>query len=255
MRVDPASVPLRARRALRRVILGGVAGIAWLALSTTPAIADDAATPAPTAGGTAAGHDAPRGSSPGRTVPVPTASAAVQARPRQCPRPRERPGPLFRSRPRTRRRPRPPRRPRFPRLPRLQFRSESAVPAPAPDPAPAPAPAPVPSSEPAPAPAPAPSPEPTAVPTAPPTAEPDARRRPQSPTRPRLPTPTPIGSGPTPSPAPDPDVTYPAPAPAPTDTPDPTPAGDRTGPGSHAAGHRSNALRGRRRSRSPPTRR
>jgi len=53
VRVDPASVPLRARRLLRRVLLGGVAGIAWLALSATAASADDAATsPAPAADGT-----------------------------------------------------------------------------------------------------------------------------------------------------------------------------------------------------------
>lgn len=46
--MDPASVPLRPRRPLRTVILGGAAGLAWLVLAATAAGADDTATPAPT---------------------------------------------------------------------------------------------------------------------------------------------------------------------------------------------------------------
>ena len=64
-------------------------------LSTTPAIADDAASPTPTASGTAAVMTLPAAVPSAEAVQVPTASAAVQIA-ASDPCPRKRPGPLFR---------------------------------------------------------------------------------------------------------------------------------------------------------------
>lgn len=199
--MDPASVSLRARRRIRRVILGGVASIAWLALSATVASAADAATAPPTAT-VAAVTVVPRDFIPALSVAAPQAvEAAIGAghvpsgtpwAGVPVPVPTVEPAPAV---------------------------TVAPVPAPASS-VPAPAPTAVPTNTPAPVAPPATFvPAPAPVPTAPATTAPAPKPVPKPVTAPAptpTPTPKPIGSGPTPSPAPDPAVAYPSPTPVPT---------------------------------------
>ncbi|MDN4644619.1 hypothetical protein, partial [Arthrobacter sp. PsM3] len=85
--MDPASVPLRARRQLRRVLLGGIAGIAWLTLSATVACADDTATPPPTTDGAVVqvAVPAPAPTALPTTVPAPAPTALPTTVPAPAP--------------------------------------------------------------------------------------------------------------------------------------------------------------------------
>lgn len=80
--MDSASAPFRSRRPLRRVVLGSLAGVAWLAMSASVATADDSAATAPALDGpvsglvsvpTAPGPD----SVPAPSTAVPDAAGAV----------------------------------------------------------------------------------------------------------------------------------------------------------------------------------